>query len=225
MSLLRLLTTGKSLVGLKDMESRYRANHPAAVAAVWSNEKSIQQQREIRTGADRVRVPGNDVGNGASAERRGSTDSSGATRATRQSGVRDRTASTMAVVRRFTEALRLRAAGLLSGCKGKLTGMIGRVRVKAAKPAIARFPKPPVQVELSLDKIKVMRNDLSDADLEVIEGRVPTAPASPEPALRTDKEVGVAESRWGAQLPGCLAQARPSLMRTDEQCRSTRTHR
>ena len=49
--------------------------------------------------------------------------------------------------------------------------MLGRVRVKAAKPAIPRFTKPPVQGELSLDKIKVVRNDLSDADLEVVAGQ------------------------------------------------------
>jgi hypothetical protein len=36
-----------------------------------------------------------------------------------------------------------------------------------AKSAIPRFNKPPVQGELSLDNIKVMRNDLSDADVEV----------------------------------------------------------
>jgi hypothetical protein len=74
--------------------------------------------------------------------------------------------------------------------------MMGRVRVKEAKPAIPRFPKPPVQGELSLDKIRVMRNDLSDADLEVIAAKAPAAPARSEPALHTAKEVGVAESRW-----------------------------
>jgi hypothetical protein len=80
--------------------------------------------------------------------------------------------------------------------------MIGRVRVKESKPAIPRFPKPPVQGELSLDKIKVVRNDLSDADLEVIAAKVPAAPASSEPALQTAKEVGVAESRWRGATAG-----------------------
>jgi hypothetical protein len=36
------------------------------------------------------------------------------------------------------------------------------------KSAIPRFNKAPVQGELSLDNIKVMRNDLSDADVEVV---------------------------------------------------------
>src|ERR1019366_622798 len=149
-----------------------------------------------------ARVPGDELRNGASAEGRRSTDSCGATRTAPHSGAQDRTASANAAGCRFTDALRLRAAALLGGCKGKLTGMVGRVRVKAAKPAIPRFPKPPVQGELSLDKIKVMRNDLSDADLEVISGRAPTAPASTEPALQTVKEVGVAESRWKGATAG-----------------------
>lgn len=37
------------------------------------------------------------------------------------------------------------------------------------KPAAPSFGKKPVQGELSLDNIKVMRNDLSDADVEVVQ--------------------------------------------------------
>ena len=36
------------------------------------------------------------------------------------------------------------------------------------RPAVPRFDKKPVQGELSLENIKVMRNDLSDADVEVV---------------------------------------------------------
>lgn len=35
-------------------------------------------------------------------------------------------------------------------------------------PALPRFGKPPVQGELSLDKVKVVRGDLAHADLEVV---------------------------------------------------------
>ena len=37
-------------------------------------------------------------------------------------------------------------------------------------PSIPRFGKPPVQGELSLDKVKVVRADLTHADLEVVPG-------------------------------------------------------
>jgi hypothetical protein len=202
MSLLRLLTTGKSLVGLKDLESRYRLSTQRLLPQFGPTRNPFRGNGKSEPARTEARVPGDDGGHGAAAEGRGSKDSCEATREALPSGAQDRTAFTNAVVRRFTEALRLRAAALLGGCKGKLTGMVGRVRVKAAKPAIPRFTKPPVQGELSLDKIKVMRNDLSDADLEVIAGRAPTAPASSEPALRIAKEVGVAESRWGGATAG-----------------------
>jgi len=41
---------------------------------------------------------------------------------------------------------------------------IGRPRL----PVMPRFGKPPVQGELSLDKVKVVRGDLAHADLEVV---------------------------------------------------------
>jgi len=44
-----------------------------------------------------------------------------------------------------------------------------------ARSAGPRFTKAPVQSELSLDKVRVMRNDLSDADFEVVPARTPVA--------------------------------------------------
>jgi hypothetical protein len=40
-------------------------------------------------------------------------------------------------------------------------------------PSIPRFGKQPVQGELSLDKVKVVRGDLAHADLEVVESTTP----------------------------------------------------
>ena len=49
----------------------------------------------------------------------------------------------------------------------KVKGVLGgRRREKNA--ALPRFSKGPVQCELSLDNVKVLRNDLSDTDFEVI---------------------------------------------------------
>ena len=44
--------------GVEGFGESLPANHPAVVAAIWPNEKSIQQQQEIRTGADRSAVSG-----------------------------------------------------------------------------------------------------------------------------------------------------------------------
>jgi hypothetical protein len=51
---------------------------------------------------------------------------------------------------------------------------------EAARPgALGRFPfsgTTPVQAELSLEKVQVVRNDLSDADLEIVPAAVPVVP-------------------------------------------------
>ena len=79
-----------------------------------------------------------------------------------------------------------------------MSAVLWRPRVKMAKPAIPRFTKESVQGELSLDKIKVLRNDLSDTDLEVVQARQPTAPASAAPAARTEERAEVGEGTWGS---------------------------
>lgn len=52
-----------------------------------------------------------------------------------------------------------------------------------SRTAIPRFEKAPVQGELSLDNIKVVRNDLSDADVEIVPMKARPAKAPPEPII------------------------------------------
>ena len=64
-------------------------------------------------------------------------------------------------------------------------------RAKATKPSAQSFSKAPVQAELSLDKIKVLRNDLSEGDLEVVPVKI-SVKAKPEksvvqPAARAEE--------------------------------------
>jgi hypothetical protein len=77
-----------------------------------------------------------------------------------------------------------------------LGGLLVRSGGKAAKPSIPRFPKLPVQEELSLDRIKVMRNDLSDADLEVVPAK-PSAATVAAVSARPVEDVSGAKSAWG----------------------------
>jgi hypothetical protein len=48
----------------------------------------------------------------------------------------------------------------------------------------AKFGKPVVQTELSLEKIKPVRNDLNEADLEVVTAKAAEARPKPAPAER-----------------------------------------
>lgn len=60
-----------------------------------------------------------------------------------------------------------RGSGWVSQWGSKLSSLVSQ-KPKPARSAIPRFNGQPVQGELSLDNIKVVRNDLSDADLEVV---------------------------------------------------------
>jgi len=88
--------------------------------------------------------------------------------------------------------LRRRTAALLGELKARLVELLAKRRCKAAKATIPRFTKPPVQGELTLERIKVVRNDLSDVDLEVVPAKPPTAPA-----MRAVEKTAGAENAWG----------------------------
>ena len=95
-----------------------------------------------------------------------------------------------------TQALWLKAVALWSGSKAQPARLLARPDRAAAKPAISHFSKPPVQGELSLDRVAVVRNDLSEADLEVV-------PAKPKAAadLMVAEPVGAVESIWKRATP------------------------
>ena len=97
------------------------------------------------------------------------------------------------------ETLRSKAAVLRDRWSGKLGAMLFRPSSKAMKVAVSRPERLPVQGELSLDQIKVVRNDLSDADLEVVAAKplaVPLSMASARPAERS-AGAGRAGAAWG----------------------------
>jgi hypothetical protein len=68
-------------------------------------------------------------------------------------------------------------------------------RKSPVKSAIPRFDKPVVQGELSLENIKVVRNDLSDADMEVVPAKTFTGDTNFKPALQPQASGGLAMSQ------------------------------
>src|SRR6185503_10236855 len=94
-----------------------------------------------------------------------------------------------------------RKASPVAGLLELLAGAMAKVRLPGRsgrtepKPAIPRFnERAPVQAELSLDKIRVMRNDLSDADVEVVPAR-PTAKPNDRPVAAAKRKLELAESQ------------------------------
>jgi hypothetical protein len=284
MSLLRLLTTGKSLAGVKDSERRYRLTsqrllphfgspnnpftgggkpNPAPRVAQPSGgpedgarEASIQGSIDSSTEGKRTPVPSFGVRTRSvtrsrsesqdpqtclegtlsplEGEREGLREPSAklrsvermprihspsgflnlaGTRAIASPGsqeARDGEKSASSSLRRCAErdlaaspqggsgvagrGLALKAVARLGRWIGSLRERIGGVRRLRLNPAIPRSAKPPVQGELSLDRIKVVRNDLSDADLEVVAAKRPVL----APALPADRS-GLLGSRRGKE--------------------------
>ena len=70
------------------------------------------------------------------------------------------------------------ARGWFNRWTSRLLGWTRRRAARPVRPMVPRFGKGPVQVELSLDRLRVVRNDLSDADLEVVPARRTTPPGA-----------------------------------------------
>jgi hypothetical protein len=170
MSLLRLLTAGRSLVSVRDTEPRYRVTSQRLLPQFGSG-KNPFSGREAAT-------------------------------PTQTSAVVAKTEAAMSSVSgeksSRAKALWVGAAARMSVWTEKLGGRFARSCAKPISPAIPQFNKPPVQGELSLDRVQVMRNDLSDADLEIVPAR--KKPALVPPPFEAAQEAKSDSDRAGRQL-------------------------
>lgn len=172
MSLGRLLATGKSLVSGQNRVGRYRLSKQMGLPKFGSprnpfaSEVNTESPPSPVVKSDRP-VPGIPV----------------AARATEESS------PPPALIPRLARALR------------RSSDWFGRANPFShfAKPAAPKksalpcFTKPPVQSELCLDNVQVVRNDLSDADVEV----VPVAPAGVNPGWAAAGQGESAGKAWG----------------------------
>lgn len=81
----------------------------------------------------------------------------------------------------------------------KLSALVPRNRRGPVRTKAARAAKPAVQGELSLEKIKVMRNDLSDTDLEIVSAKKAPTSAKPIPAQQSQE---ISEQETGVRFVG-----------------------
>jgi hypothetical protein len=179
MSLVRLLATGKSLVGLHDNESRYRVNSKKLLP-------KFNEQNPFGGCGVPASLP-SQVAEGSPAV----------------VPVPDMQEPT-------TEKLETRTpAPAKAEVKGFWSRWIERLRnLKRRKPAkapsaIPRFDKTrlPVQAELSLERVKVVRNDLSESDLAIV--TVSSTASRPRPARSIGRN-GAEESAEPAREPAKL---------------------
>jgi hypothetical protein len=225
MSLLRLLTAGKSWVGIQEPGGRYRFSHPGALPKFEAKKNLFREKRGEAAAAGGVapeqaettaKVCDNNMSEGgARPSWRAVTAESGPEAGGTSGGVPGRTSPTIA-----QEPMDQSEAGAPADLPVERGGVkwvgqtMARVRSwferapRPVKPAIPRFHKPMVQGELSLENIKVVRNDLSDTDLEVVPSKVGgRAAANSAPAL---KAIPVAPAKLAKPAPVETAWGRMS---------------
>ena len=197
MSLLRLLTTGKHLVGVKETERRYRLTSQRLLPQFGPARNPFRDRGKLDPVQAEACSLENHARNNASGDKRVIPRADGKPTPALPGLAVNRALSASARGTWLAEASRLRAAVLLGKWRTRLSRWSWRPRGKAAKPAILLSTKQPAQEDLSLDKIKVVRNDLSDADLEVVLAKQPVAQASAAPGVRAEARAGVGEGTWG----------------------------
>jgi hypothetical protein len=185
MSLLRLLTTGKSLVGVRDSETRYRVTRQRFLPRFGPTTNPF-------CGAATTNPPQPDDGADAGAASPLCQE--------KTTGVSRSLVPAVLVGsqrRQLRSALRSRAIALRNAWAGKLAALVSRTRGKATAVATSRPSRLAVQGELSLEQIKVVRNDLSDADLEVVPAKLPAGQASAASNLQGVDRGIVGGRAWG----------------------------
>ena len=173
MSLVNLLSAGKSLVGGQDVPSRYRMNKQMRLPKFVSTRNPF-----VNAGAKGPALADSETA-GQNRPRPDSTAARPVAKASKRTSL----------ILRLVSATRRSAAWL--GKANPFSRFAESARPKNS--AIPCFTKPPVQSELCLDKVQVVRNDLSDADLEV----VPVASADPKSNLEVSEQCETSGRAWG----------------------------
>jgi hypothetical protein len=218
MSLGKLLTTGKSLVGLHDANARYRLREGALPKFESpKNPFARRQNAQRKLTPDEIAAANLKktqllpllpvkVSQSSAPEMSPLSPPRSGGETVQEEQKQKVVSATMnrEVSQPVKEAANVKPASPIVGSwLKKLNPMVWLGNRKTAEPkksAIPRFGKAPVQGELSLDNIKVMRNDLSEADVEVV-------PMKARPA----KKVSPAPTPTAAPEPAAAAMAIPEL--------------
>jgi len=196
MSLVRLLTAGKSLVDFKDTTSRFRMRTKSLLPKFGSAKNPFAASSKAAA------VP-------AASRAQPQTAPRELTPAEVSAANLKQTKRLPTVVATPPESQRTSQATAAAKVRSRLLAWAQKLnplawranRKPAANPAMPRFGKSPVQGELSLDNVKVVRNDLNDADVEVMPAKIPAAQPAAKLILKANRSpepAGPAGSRMAA---------------------------
>ena len=190
MSLLQLLTTGRCLEGLKDTEPRYRLTSQRLLPKFGSDKNPFcAKEKAVAPPTHTVGAVERDAMCLPNPKALAAAQTARPDSAERPTLAAPRLAAARASAKSWEilAALRQRTTALGETWSGKLKALLARRARKPARVATPFATKLAVQGELSLDRIKVVRNDLSDADLEVI-GAKPAPSAAVNALARQSAE-------------------------------------
>ena len=196
MSLVRLLTCGKSLVGVQNVPNGYRVTRQRLLPQFGPTRNPFSNKTKSHGGPTQGPSPEDAAGLGGAGAPRAVSTSGGSTAAAMPSGLVDQAAAGKVDKRRLSGIWWSKAVAPFRAMGAKLGGWFGPTQGKAVRSAVPQFSKLPVQGELSLDNVRVVHNDLSDADLEVVPARKPTTRARSAATLRDEAEPSLAEGEW-----------------------------
>src|ERR1041384_3318945 len=150
MRMMRLLAAGKSLAGLKNSGARYRMTDPGALPkfGAATNPFHSKSKAEVNAAGAAALGAANDP-----APAQAQTVSEPKQDCEQSNSHENKTAPV--------------PSAAPAPPQGRLTRKLRQLfepRIRPAKSGVPRFAKP-VQTELTLDNIRVVRNDLSDTDL------------------------------------------------------------
>jgi hypothetical protein len=206
MSLLRLLTAGKSLVGLKKSETRYHLPSERALPKFGSKKNPFR--------ATALPEQGQPAPEKANEPRVDPSVSVHEEKAQDRPEVVSEPPNNPAAVTEIPAAVTEAASHNNQGDGGRLERPERRTsavrafllwgRAKARRTGIPNG-RPLVQGELSLDKVKVVRNDLSESDVEIV-GRAsqPKTPEGQENATVGKATPSANQNRMGSEGKGRL---------------------
>jgi len=185
MSLATLLAAGKSLVGVKNDDSPYRLTQEAYLPKFTLDTGT---RRTVAT------TRGETFAGGL-----GATESSEATARTPQEPIAN--GAKEAEIAKSKEIPERRASGAAapgarSGWLWKVAAIFGRPKSKTP-PRLPLMTRRQVQCELSLEDVKVVRNDLRDADVAIVRLRSSAAPADALPLSLRRGQTGASATFLG----------------------------
>ena len=203
MRMVRLLAAGKSLVGAEDPGTRYRMTDPRALPKFGSPQNPFRSKTKLEP-AQSEAAAGPSTSCMGSVLPLGTPNVQADPTVPQDEPKRASSQPACAPTHRQSDPL---PAGWLRRLAGMLSSMLWWRRTAAGNYPAPRLTKPLVQGDLSLDNIRVVRNDLSDADLEIVRAEAPEARPAAEPVFQAIAESQPADlecGRVGAQtLGGC----------------------